>query len=772
MATFNNFDWDTSVIENDGTISEFKLINIIYGRNYSGKTTISRIIRALETGHLSEKYLNPEFIVNIHNNQNVAHTNLKNHNQVIRVFNEDFVRENLNFIYNPDDSIKSFAIGSINNDIEIKVKEKEVTLGSELLNTGLYAELLVKQNSLNNSSTTASQAKISLNNKLDKKATDRNSGIKYSKHNYDQNYTITKLQKDINLTLETSLVALDEDQIQSFRLLLKEEQKPEISETVLHSLKLIDLNKNAKELVEKKISITTAIQDLLNDSLLEDWARKGISLHKNKRTECGFCGNKIPHELWSKLDNHFNKESENLREDIEQLIIKIDNENLGMDTYLSIDPKSFYSKFTSEIQSLKDSLALELKEYKKNLKSIKKQLSERLLKISQPTVFELTNDNSEALSSIVSSYEDLRIKSNLFTNTLSSTQANAKNKLRLQEVVEFIEAINYQSELENVNSLATEESSQKLAFDETNKNIKTLKQEIQSLKDQLKDEGKAADRVNHYLNNYFGHAFLSIKAIEDETGKRFEVIRKNIKAHHLSEGECSLIAFCYFIAKLDDVETKNSKPIVWIDDPISSLDSNHIFFIFSLISTEIVQPDSFKQLFISTHNLDFLKYLKRISDNSSHHRAHFIIERNYENSHLKKMPSYLKDYVTEFNFLFKELYNCAKADGSHEENHDCFYNFGNNARKFLEAFLFYKYPNSTSDKLKLEKFFGDLNSPIITDRINNEYSHLGGMLDRSMSPVDVPEMKKVARTILLKINSNDSDQFEALCESINKVASL
>ncbi|MEB3733722.1 AAA family ATPase [Halopseudomonas pachastrellae] len=29
-------------------IAEFKKINILYGRNYSGKTTLSRIFRALE----------------------------------------------------------------------------------------------------------------------------------------------------------------------------------------------------------------------------------------------------------------------------------------------------------------------------------------------------------------------------------------------------------------------------------------------------------------------------------------------------------------------------------------------------------------------------------------------------------------------------------------------------------------------------------------------------------------------------------------------------
>ena len=54
------------------------------------------------------------------------------------------------------------------------------------------------------------------------------------------------------------------------------------------------------------------------------------------------------------------------------------------------------------------------------------------------------------------------------------------------------------------------------------------------------------------------------------------------------------------MAKLKDVNTKDHEPIIWIDDPISSLDSNHVFFIYSLIKGEIVKTNKFKQLFIST----------------------------------------------------------------------------------------------------------------------------------------------------------------------------
>ena len=43
MGVFNDFDWDNSVRDKGNNIVEFKKVNILYGRNYSGKTTLSRI---------------------------------------------------------------------------------------------------------------------------------------------------------------------------------------------------------------------------------------------------------------------------------------------------------------------------------------------------------------------------------------------------------------------------------------------------------------------------------------------------------------------------------------------------------------------------------------------------------------------------------------------------------------------------------------------------------------------------------------------------------
>ena len=165
-------------------------------------------------------------------------------------------------------------------------------------------------------------------------------------------------------------------------------------------------------------------------------------------------------------------------------------------------------------------------------------------------------------------------------------------------------------------------------------------------------------------------------------------------------------------------EIDSRKLIIYIDDPISSLDSNHIFFMFSLIESVIAKPQKFCQLFISTHNLDFLKYLKQLTfpkykpddqaKKDKPDRKHFLIERkNKSRITLKPAPEYLKNYITEFNYLFSQIYNCSISDRL-TIIHDYQYNFGNNMRKFLEAYLFYKFP---SDKMnfseRMRKFFDD-----------------------------------------------------------------
>lgn len=290
--------------------------------------------------------------------------------------------------------------------------------------------------------------------------------------------------------------------------------------------------------------------------------------------------------------------------------------------------------------------------------------------------------------------------------------------------------------------------------------------------DKLKSEGEACRRIKNILNHDFGHQALSLEPIEANTtnGKeiKFEIQRNGTKAHNLSEGEQSLISFCYFLAKIQDDLDQNKKPIIWIDDPISSLDSNHIFFIFSLIEEKIVINQKFGQLFISTHNLEFLKYLKRLNGKKWGNIQFFIVKRNFDSSAIFQMPIYMKNYFSELNFLFHQLYLCASEENINDQNYNIFYNFPNNARKFLELYSNFHYPDgfSNTDTEKLQFLWGEHLVFTFTDRINNEYSHLAGIFERSFTPLEQPEMHKASFAILKKIIELNPRQYEGFLKSI------
>lgn len=786
VAVYDDFQWSSSVRDTGNNVAEFKSLNILYGRNYSGKTTLSRIIRALETGCISEKYSSAEFRVSFDGGSTTTQNSLGNHGQVIRVFNEDFVRDNLRFIVDDEQTINSFAIlGEDNTKLEEEIEKHETELGNEENKSGMLGELLGAEESFKKARKDHGDKLSDLEGKLRDKANKSGTGIKHNKAFGDANYNVSKIKRDISTVTKDTYSPLTDEQVGKFHDLLREEPKPEILESTTFNLQYSVIASKAKELIEKKIQASEPVQELLNDAALATWVRTGRGHHQNKRDKCAFCGSDLPEDLWQKLDKHFNQESEALRQALEALLGSIEGERSRVSNLLKVKSSDFYSNYTADLDSIKEQWTALSTSYIDSLDSIKEQIKRRRDDIFTPLEFNTPESVEKELNAVRNLYEELRYESNRLTASLSTEQSEARAALRLHEVFTFITDIKYEEENTAIESLNGAMGIAKEARNSAKEKVDKKREKIAELKAQLKDESKGADRVNDYLNNFFGHQNLSLKAIEaipgdSSSGYRFEVTRNDKKAFHLSEGECSLIAFCYFMAKLEDIETKGNQPIIWIDDPISSLDANHIFFVYSLINAEIVTPekykddgeikerDRFKQLFISTHNLDFLKYLKRLPGALNKKKSqYFIITRTDQVSDITLMPRYLKDYVTEFNFLFHQIYKCAHAQVDGDENHDCYYNFGNNARKFLEAFLYYKYPNALEKDDKLARFFGDdALAASLTDRINNEFSHLAGVFERSILPIDVPEMKTTASFILRKIEEKDPDQYSALLQSI------
>ena len=384
-----------------------------------------------------------------------------------------------------------------------------------------------------------------------------------------------------------------------------------------------------------------------------------------------------------------------------------------MNSFFSLSKEQFYSSLIPQFDTLHKQWNTTIKTYSESIDSLISELKEREKDIFKARELQNIADVSQIILELIQGINKLILENNQKTQTLSEDQKTAREQLRYSEIATFLKNIDYDNKVSETAILKGEADNSKSCYDSINTQIETLNEEKRTLEAQSKDESKGAELVNRHLQHFFGHNELKLMAERIAPDVRFKITRDTENANNLSEGECSLISFCYFIAKMEDElnnEVDSKKLIIYIDDPISSLDSNHIFFMFSLIESVIAKPQKYCQLFISTHNLDFLKYLKQLTfpkykptaeaKKEKQDRKHFLIERNGKSkTTLKLAPEYLKNYITEFNYLFFQIYSCSTSE-KQRISEDYQYNFGNNMRKFLEAYLFYKYP---SDKLSFDE---------------------------------------------------------------------
>ena len=127
------------------------------------------------------------------------------------------------------------------------------------------------------------------------------------------------------------------------------------------------------------------------------------------------------------------------------------------------------------------------------------------------------------------------------------------------------------------------------------------------------------DKINQVLKS-FGFTNFSMQVTSEDDETHYQIVRADgtLAKETLSEGEANFITFLYFYFSLDGTMstagTLGEKVIV-IDDPVSSLDSNVLYIVSTLVKgickDKILQQDSgFTQLLLFTHNVYFYHELK------------------------------------------------------------------------------------------------------------------------------------------------------------------
>ncbi|HEH1420050.1 AAA family ATPase [Proteus mirabilis] len=129
--------------------------------------------------------------------------------------------------------------------------------------------------------------------------------------------------------------------------------------------------------------------------------------------------------------------------------------------------------------------------------------------------------------------------------------------------------------------------------------------------------------------------FNSFSLGEADDGRYYRIIRANgdDASRSLSEGEKTFITFLYFYHLIKGAQSPSGitvNRVVVFDDPISSLDSDILYIVSSLIKgvmEEIRDPNSqIKQVFVLTHNVYFHK---EISFNRSRPIDRLLTEESF-----------------------------------------------------------------------------------------------------------------------------------------------
>ncbi|ECC1044474.1 AAA family ATPase [Campylobacter coli] len=755
FGSYKNFTWDNG-------LEEFKTINIFYGRNYSGKTTLSRIARSFELKKHNEDFLDGNFKIKLEDGNFLTQNDVIKSNLDIRVYNSDFVKENLNYLYDKKGNIKGFkSIGEEQKNIKEIIEKREKILKTR--NEKLQKLENDKKEFLNDDRET----------KLEEKFTEKASLIA-TNPNYLKGYRYNKtaLKKDLNIIKnnEDAYILNNEEQNQFIKILEDKEKHNTNFNNTFNKDNFQGILKHSLGILEKEVIIKENLT-----SELRQWLEEGLKFHKEHLStqQCKFCNNPLTLERIVWIENNIKDDSgekEKIEEELKDLLDNFENYKLELKKILQdIEYENFYSNYKDIFIGLKEQLGVSIANYNEELLKIEKKLTKKKKDVFTPMKLENTNDFSDEIFLILNKIENLCKENDEYTNKLSTNQDEAREKLRLNEVAKFAkdsDCFAIQDEIQNlkqnINTLEKSIATQ-------NNKIDLLESRIKKYKEKLSNLETSTSNINKYLKSYFGHNMLELKVKKDDKGQlngEFEILRNGKQAKNLSEGECSLIAFCYFVASLEDANTKDKNPIIWIDDPISSLDNNHIFFIFSLIEAKIakkIKDNKYSQLFISTHNLDFLKYLKSLTGYDKNDKKSFmyLIEKT-NNSDIKILPDYIRKYVTEFNYLFEQIF---KNYNNTNITIDSYYSLANNIRKFLDTYMYFKYPNNDSLMTKYYIFFGEENA-ILINRVINEFSHLEN-IERAKMPLDLLEIHKVINIIIENIKNKDKEQFEALLKSLD-----
>ena len=726
FGVLDDFQWPAE-------LPEFKQFNLIYGWNYSGKTTLSRAFRCFEQKLPHVDFAGAQVQLKC-DDGTIHHLSAPDTAPVLRVFNSDFVRENLSFADGSAAPILVLGAEDIAKQETLRAKKAErVTLNLSLgTNTRSKSD---KEDEIEKA--LKNYARNYIKNPLSK--------VNYDKRDFEPQVVHCKAKPEDYL--------LDDSEVnECLRVYGSKDKKPELSAKVVSLSSLATLKEKTGTLLARTVIANKPIQRLTSDPKIEDWVNRGRPLHEGKDT-CQFCGGKLPPDLLTHLAGHFSADYDNLMAQLRALAVDIEaarREEIALD-----HRNDFYSelagRFTNEESVLDKAMKARVSVLQTLAEAVDTKQTKAFTALECPQVV----DSADQITAAIKAINKTIAEHNERTAAFEKKRQEAFAKLEKHYAALFVREEKYKEALQLIVDL-------KAKIGDQSQKLNDLDIEIRKLEEELSEAAKGAERINELLAAYFGKDDLRVIV---STEKRFQIIRHDVIAKNLSEGEKTAIAFAYFITRVRDGRHPLADTRTVIDDPISSLDANHLFNTYALIKTQLA---GCRQLFISTHSFDFFNLIREwavdVGEDTDKPQSKwkkwgiFLIKRmDRGNAVLEEIPKELLKFKSEYHYLFSTLYHFEKASNGF----DCLLSLPNVVRRFMEAFGGIMIPLSKGLKGKMDRIFPD---EVVRERVwkfINHYSH-NTTITRSLTIPDTSECKAVVQACLKAVQNWDADYFKDL----------
>ena len=381
--------------------------------------------------------------------------------------------------------------------------------------------------------------------------------------------------------------------------------------SIIDSIQLTEIEKNGiweKRVIGKSdIDIAKLIQRLN----INDWVNEGKDYIEEGSDICPFCQKNTIDDVFRKqleeyFDESFVSDTKLIDELSQKYIYNCDiilaglqliesNESINKHSKLNINSFSTYLKaLTERIQSNKELLNSKSKEPSRRIDLLpsEKYLSE-IKKIIQEC-----NKHIKEHNKVINNFESERVKliANIWSYIIN------ENKKEIERYIKSSTGL-------------------QKGIDSLNSEIKKLREDYIKLNDTIKEANKnvtsvqpSVDAINDTLLVYGFDNFKIVPYTEEKNKYQIQRNDGTFVQETLSEGEITFITFLYFLERAKgDIKEESvmDDRVLVIDDPISSLDGTILFVVSSLIKEQIKRvkknSGSIKQILILTHNVYFFK---------------------------------------------------------------------------------------------------------------------------------------------------------------------